>query len=148
MSSNSDPPDRAQQLGERLKEMRAELGMTQLEFAEALQLADRSVKRYEAGSSTIPSDVVLRMKDLGVDPAYLFGVSAAPPSAEPESARVDEAILREVVEWVDGEWAGVGEMDDFERLGWIVREYMATVRKRRAEPDGARSASPRRDKAA
>ena len=148
MSSNSDQPDQAQQLGERLKEMRAELGMTQMEFAEALHLADRSVKRYEAGSSTIPSDVVLRMKDLGIDPAYLFGVSATPHKAEPDSAAVDEAVLREVVDWVDGEWAGVGKMDDFERLTWIVREYMATVRQRRAESDSARDASPRRSKAA
>lgn len=146
--SSTDPPDPGQQLGERLKEMRAALGMTQLEFADALQLADRSVKRYEAGTSTIPSDVVLRMKDLGIDPAYLFGIGAAAQSAEPESASVDEAILREVVEWVDGEWARVGEMDDFERLTWIVREYLATVRQRQAESEGARSASPRRNKAA
>lgn len=146
--SSTDPPDPGQQLGERLKEMRAALGMTQLELADALQLADRSVKRYEAGTSTIPSDVVLRMKDLGIDPAYLFGIRAAAQSAEPESASVDEAILREVVEWVDGEWAGVGEMDDFERLTWIVREYIATVRQRQAEPEGTRSASPRRNKAA
>lgn len=146
--SSTDPPDPGQQLGERLKEMRAALGMTQLEFADALQLADRSVKRYEAGTSTIPSDVVLRMKDLGIDPAYLFGIGAAAQSAEPESASVDEAILREVVEWVDGEWARVGEMDDFERLTWIVREYLATVRQRQAESEGTRSASPRRNKAA
>jgi transcriptional regulator with XRE-family HTH domain len=148
MSSSSNPPNQAQQLGERLKEMRAKLGMTQLEFAEALQLADRSVKRYEAGSSTIPSDVILRMTDLGIDPAYLFGVSATPQMAAPDLAPVDEEILREVVDWVDGEWAGVGRMDDFERLAWIVREYTATVNQRRAERDGAGGTSPQRSRAA
>jgi transcriptional regulator with XRE-family HTH domain len=140
-------PTAAVQLGERLREMREALGLTQLELAEALRVTDRSIRRYEAGTTTIPSDVVLQMKQLGIDPAYLFGANAS-SSTTPSPAPIDEVVLREVVQWVDGEWADTGPMDEFERLSWIVREYIATVRQKRGEPDGAISTSPRRSKVA
>lgn len=140
-------PTAAVQLGERLREMREALGLTQLELAEALRVTDRSIRRYEAGTTTIPSDVVLQMKQLGIDPAYLFGADPS-SSTTPSLAPIDEVVLREVVQWVDGEWAATGPMDEFERLSWIVREYIASVRHKRRDPDDARSASPRRSKVA
>lgn len=146
MSSTGTNTDAAQ-LGARLREMRETLGFTQAEFAEALRVTDRSVRRYEAGTTTIPSDVVIQMMVLGIDPSYLFGSSDV-PAALPDVTSFDEAALREVVAWVDGEWSVTGPMDDFERLTWIVREYLATIRQKQTEPQSSVAAHQRRRKAA
>jgi hypothetical protein len=39
-------------------------------------------------------------------------------------------------------------MDDFERLTWIVREYLATIRQKQTEPQSSVAAHQRRRKAA
>jgi len=128
--------------------MRKALGLTQVELAAALDVAGRSVKRYEAGTSTIPSDIILQMKALGIDPGYLFGVASTGSVSSELPPAVDEGVLREVVEWVDGEWAGSEPMDDFERLLWILREYLATVRQQPSSSIDVPAPKSRRPKAA
>ena len=58
----------------RLAEVRRRAEMTQEDLATAAGVTARSVKRYEAGASTMPSDVIYRMAAAGLDMRYvIFG---------------------------------------------------------------------------
>lgn len=131
MSTNI-PDSPSLQLGRRLRELRERLCMTQAQLGGALGITDRTIKNYEAGTSTIPSDVLLSMLGLGMDIGYLLGIKGSSPMAVHPIA-VDEEVLRDVVNWVDGEWTGSEPMDDFERSTWIVREYLASIRTHQSE---------------
>lgn len=135
--SSTSPKEFQASLGERLREMRKQLGFTQPEFAELLSISDRTVKNYEADATTIPSNVVSRMIDVGIDLGYLF--TGAPPVRKQlsEAPDIDLPTLREIVEWVDGEWASdAGKtMSDLERIEWILREYLLEMKFTDSKPD-------------
>lgn len=51
---------------EAFKDIRAQLGYSQVAFAEVLGIhSDRTIQRYEAGASSIPLHVVLLLKSVG-----------------------------------------------------------------------------------
>lgn len=112
-------------LGDRLREQRKALGLTQEAIAQLLNVAVRSVKGYEAGSTTVASDLIFRMMAIGIDICHLFyGKSLETLSILP--TRIDPTALDRAVAWVDGEWGNEGEgqrIPDRERLEWILIAY-------------------------
>lgn len=62
-------------IGERIKSLRTEKGMTQTELAELLQTTKQNIFKYENGIVTnIPSDKIEKMAEIfGVEPAVLMG---------------------------------------------------------------------------
>ncbi|WP_417480531.1 helix-turn-helix domain-containing protein [Maricaulis maris] len=62
-----------QEIGERLRKLRAGAGLTQAEFAETLGTSLRSYKGYETGQRELPTSVILRLRDFGeVSPSWLL----------------------------------------------------------------------------
>ena len=92
-------------IGERLRTIREALGMTQSDLASALCVTDRTIKRYEAGTSTIPSDVVVAMMGIGMDIAYLFGVQVPGAEEKPQERQVDTEVLQRLAGTVDSSWS-------------------------------------------
>ena len=67
-------------LGLRIKELRAECGMTQEDLAESAGLFRTYMSRLETGLANPTFDVLLSLADaLNVQPAALFDIPAAPP---------------------------------------------------------------------
>lgn len=62
-------------IGERIKTLRTEKGMTQTELAELLQTTKQNIFKYENGIVTnIPSDKIEKMAEIfGIEPATLMG---------------------------------------------------------------------------
>ncbi len=59
--------------GQRLRERRIELGMSQMELAKALGVSLSAVSNYETGQNAMREDVLLRLfQALDVDPNYLY----------------------------------------------------------------------------
>lgn len=89
-------------IGERIKTLRTEKGMTQTELAELLQTTKQNIFKYENGIVTnIPSDKIEKMAEIfGIEPATLMGwaeskISAPRPPAHRTrsdgSARIPES---------------------------------------------------------
>lgn len=58
MSAFGEPPQRARQLGRRLRELRQAAGLTGAQLAERLGSSQSAVSRYELGQMVPPADVV------------------------------------------------------------------------------------------
>lgn len=68
-------------LGERLREERERLGLSQAEFAEKVGVHRNTQVRYESGKRQPDSDYMAQIQDLGVDAGYLiFGRRTDPIS--------------------------------------------------------------------
>ena len=70
-------------IGERIKTLRTEKGMTQTELAELLQTTKQNIFKYENGIVTnIPSDKIEKMAEIfGIEPATLMGWAESKISA-------------------------------------------------------------------
>ncbi len=63
-------------LGERLKQLRKEKGLTQRKLAEILNLDDSSISMYERGKTSPPDDIKIKLANFfGVSVDYLLGIS-------------------------------------------------------------------------
>ncbi|NLL77382.1 MAG: helix-turn-helix transcriptional regulator [Clostridiales bacterium] len=61
------------QIGERLREIRENLGYTREEFADILCVAEGHYKRYETGATELPMyKVKILHSKLNIDPTYLI----------------------------------------------------------------------------
>lgn len=68
------------ELGGRIAQLRKERGMTQVQLAEALGVAQQTAQAYEAGMRRMPvSTLPLLAKTLGVSLEVLFGEEPAKP---------------------------------------------------------------------
>ena len=73
-----------QQVGERIRARRAELGLTQEQLAQALQVSYQQVQKYETGANRISAGRILEIaRKLGVDISYFFEGLGPEPSGEP-----------------------------------------------------------------
>lgn len=82
-------------VGERIKELRTKLGMSQVDFADKLNVSKQTLYKYENNIITnIPSDKVEEAARIGsVSPAYLMGWS----NYEEDPRLVErDAILQEI----------------------------------------------------
>ena len=104
-SAGPHPVDK--HVGERVKERRLELGITQEKLAEALGLTFQQVQKYERAANRISASRLYRMgRTLGVDVPYFFegyreGAGAGfaePPAASFESNPLERA---EAIELLD-----------------------------------------------
>lgn len=64
--------NRQQILGRRLKEERERLGLTQAAMASAIGIGRLTGIHYELGDRTPTADVLWRLRDIGVDIAYVL----------------------------------------------------------------------------
>ena len=73
-----------QHVGERIRSRRAELGLTQEQLAEALEVSYQQVQKYETGANRISAGRIFELaRKLRVDVSYFFdGLPLAAP-AEP-----------------------------------------------------------------
>lgn len=62
-------------VGERIKELRIKLGMSQVDFADKINVSKQTLYKYENNIITnIPSDKIAAAADLGnVSPSYIMG---------------------------------------------------------------------------
>lgn len=85
--------------GNRLKEERKKLSLTQLEVAEKCNITREAWGKYERGQNMPGSEVLLSFSNLGADIAYIFtGVRSAPQSptyATPSFKTALAAVLHE-----------------------------------------------------
>jgi transcriptional regulator with XRE-family HTH domain len=62
-----------QHVGERIRARRAELGLTQEQLAQALQVSYQQVQKYETGANRISAGRIFEIaRKLGVDVSYFF----------------------------------------------------------------------------
>lgn len=69
-------------VGERIRLRRTELGLTQEQLAEALEVSYQQVQKYETGANRVSAGRILEIaRKLGVDVGYFFeGLSDDDPS--------------------------------------------------------------------
>lgn len=88
-------PDLQSSLGDRLKEERGRLGLTQEGLAKRIDVTARSIAGYELGTTTIRLDILYRLAEAGIDiPYVLFGDAI-------EISSIDQALYTRVCEWAD-----------------------------------------------
>lgn len=95
-------------VGERLKEIREKNGMSQVEFADKINVSKQTLYKYENNLITnIPSDKIEAAAKLGnVSPSYIMGweVSSAANSntiaAHLDSDDLTEAELKDVADYI------------------------------------------------
>jgi transcriptional regulator with XRE-family HTH domain len=82
-------------LGQRLKQERLRLSLSQEAFAARVGVTERAVRNYEVGAGAIRMDILYRMLDAGVDVHFLlFGdLNSVPFNAE---------VWERVNQWADG----------------------------------------------
>ncbi|MDD3370873.1 MAG: response regulator [Alphaproteobacteria bacterium] len=81
-------------VGQKIRERRKALGLTQAELADLLGLSHQQVQRYESGENTISMACVLTIaRALNVKPEHFY--ENAPPSQEDERKNHDGIILRD-----------------------------------------------------
>ena len=75
-----------QHVGERIRLRRAELGLTQEQLAEALDVSYQQIQKYETGANRISASRIFEMaRKLEVDLGYFF--EGLPPEAAPAPDR-------------------------------------------------------------
>jgi transcriptional regulator with XRE-family HTH domain len=74
-----------QHVGERIRLRRAELGLTQEQLAEALDVSYQQIQKYETGANRISASRIFQMaRRLDVDLGYFFeGVPVDEPGEQP-----------------------------------------------------------------
>lgn len=91
---NPPPAELLAGLGERLREERARLKLTQFGLADKLGISGRAVQHYELGNSTIRLDILYKMRDVGIDIDFLlFGGR--------RDVAYDPVIWEQVNRWAD-----------------------------------------------
>lgn len=83
-------------VGERIRKIRTEKGMTQKQVAEACGMADSAVRKYESGAQKPKLDTIIRLaKALDVSPSLLAGID--PLIETPENRAIVDCGLSEVM---------------------------------------------------
>lgn len=78
--------------GDRLKLLRTQIGVTQLDLAERLGISEIQIHRYENGGAEPRADVIVKFAEFfNVSTDYLLGVSAETGSYFSENLRPREA---------------------------------------------------------
>ena len=95
-------------LGDRIKERRLSLGMTQLTLAQKLGYKDKStIAKIEVGSNDIPqSKIVAFAKALDTTPAYLMGwteETSAPTLTRKDKRDIQDALDEMKQQLLDGD---------------------------------------------
>jgi len=124
--------------GDRLRAQRKSLGLTQEMLAAHLDVAVRSVKGYEAGSTTVASDVIYRMMAIGIDIGRLFYGPSGDSNLD-RPPRIDHVALDRAITWVDGEWgneSGGQKISDRERIEWILLAYASVAENTHPDAEG------------
>jgi len=81
-------PEVRQQIGQRLLEERARLGLTQQALADAIGAPRVSFVKYEAGQSSPAAETLVALEGAGVDVRYvLTGLRQAPSGVDRERFR-------------------------------------------------------------
>ena len=74
------------QLGKRIAEFRKEMGLTQAQLAETLEISQQLIAAYEAGSRKVPASMLPILARLfAVSLEQLIGVEATPAKRGPAS---------------------------------------------------------------
>lgn len=83
-------------VGERLKELREKLGISQVDFATKINVSKQTLYKYENNIITnIPSDKIEAAAKIGnVSPAYLMGWSDSSSDNSPELTVKDERDIK------------------------------------------------------
>ena len=83
-------------VGERLKELREKLGISQVDFAAKINVSKQTLYKYENNIITnIPSDKIEAAAKLGnISPAYLMGWSESLSDKSPELTARDERDIK------------------------------------------------------
>lgn len=81
-------------VGERIKELREKIGMSQVDFADKINVSKQTLYKYENNLITnIPSDKIEAAAKIGgVSPAYLMGWSSAKEAADAVADLADAAV--------------------------------------------------------
>lgn len=89
-------------LGERLRDARKRLGLTQTELASAGGIGRTAQVSYEANLTSPTIDYVQKIQETGIDlPFVLFGSASAELVASTQIAGVDWAMIKQAYEDVD-----------------------------------------------
>jgi len=73
-------------LGKRMAELRKELGITQAQLAESLEISQQLIAAYEAGSRKIPASMLPRLAKLfAISLEELIGIEKMPAKRGPAS---------------------------------------------------------------
>lgn len=81
-------PEVRQQIGQRLREERGRLGLTQQALADAIGAPRVSFVKYEAGQSSPAAETLVALEGAGVDVRYvLTGLRQAPSGVDRERFR-------------------------------------------------------------
>ena len=81
-------------IGERIRQRREELGISQTALADAVNSTKQNIYKYETGAITnIPSDKIEQIAAvLHVTPSYLMGWSASPAKTETSTPEGDGSL--------------------------------------------------------
>lgn len=74
-------------VGQRLKEIRKDLGYTQKEFAAKLQISQQNLSRYESGKLSISLQVITALYEIGYDTTWLLYEKGCMKVADNETAK-------------------------------------------------------------
>ncbi len=87
----------AKDIGERIKEIRKTLGLSQEQFSQKLGTSRRSVSKYETGDNALPDQVKLKLYDLGVNPTWLLsGEGSIFVEAKENKSKVLESLRLQI----------------------------------------------------
>lgn len=87
-------------IGERLRRLRFENNLTQVEVAREISVTQQTYSRYEGGDAKPDSDTIVKFCNLyGVTADYLLGLDTAKPRIEPERvSRISDNDMDMIVE--------------------------------------------------
>lgn len=114
------PPPPPETLGDRLRAERSRLGFTQVQLAEALEVAERAVQNYEQDRNAIRMAVLERLGRLGFDIDFLvFG------NERNNLGPLDQGLFDRIVAWVNTNCVDERNqpLDDLARYQQVTRLY-------------------------
>ncbi len=90
---SSDEVDFDQHIGQRLRERRVVVGLSQTALADGLGISFQQLQKYEKGLNRISAGRLYGCAELlGVSPAYFFEGLEGSDSGTPDETRSDEAL--------------------------------------------------------
>ncbi len=90
---SSDEVDFDKHIGQRLRERRVVLGLTQTALADGLGITFQQIQKYEKGANRISTGMLYGCAELlGVRPEYFFEGLEGSDSGTPDETRSDEAL--------------------------------------------------------
>jgi len=125
-SSSDAPPNWRTTVGQRLREQRQQMGLTQLELAERIGATTRTLIAYEAGTTTIRFEKLMSLAAAGVDINDLvYGRGTAP------SQEIDEALWQRVKAWanetcVDSLGRPIHELERYQIMQRVYRNLASS----------------------